>query len=275
MTHDLSAFVEPDWLEQHLHDPTVRVLEASIAGETYEAAHIPGALWIDHFADLLRNGDDTSGEVLTPEQFAALMSRLGIAPETTVVWYGDRHSSYAIRGFWTMDFYRHPGHFFVLRGGRERWAAEARPMTSAVVEPGPAPYPVPDAPNIDNRATWRQVRDAIGAPDRAILDVRGRDEYDGTNVRAKRGGHIPGAVHVEWTEATAGDNVLNDPDELRTMYADAGITPDKEVITQCQLGVRAAHTWFVLKHVLGYTRVRNYDGSWAEWGNREDLPVER
>ena len=107
-----------------------------------------------------------------------------------------------------------------------------------------------------------------------MLAGRAQDEYDGTNVRAKRGGHIPGAVHVEWTDATAGDNVLRNADELRAMYEAAGVTPDREIIAHCQVGIRAVHTWFVLKHVLGYPNVKNYDGSWQEWGNRDDLPIE-
>src|SRR5581483_9582670 len=179
--------------------------EASIDQATYDAAHIPGARWVDHFADLLRNGDESSGEVLTPAQFAALMSRLGIAPQTTVVWYGDRHNSYAIRGLWTMDFYLHPGEVYVLAGGRERWAAEGRPLTAAPPRVAPATYPVPITWSNTNRATWEEVRAAIGAPDAVILDVRSDDEWAGKSVRAARGGHIPTAVHVEWTDAAAGD----------------------------------------------------------------------
>jgi thiosulfate/3-mercaptopyruvate sulfurtransferase len=270
----VNVLVKPEWLQARLGDPDVRVIEASIDKASYDEAHIPGAQWCDHFADLLRSGNDSAGHVLTPAQFAALMSRYGIGPRTTVVWYGDRHNSYAIRGLWTMDYYRHPGPVHVLDGGRERWLAEGRPIAREVTPPAPAAYPEPAPADETNRATWEQVRDAIGAPDRVILDVRARDEYDGTNARAKRGGHIPGAVNVEWTEATAGDNVLKPPEELRAMYEGAGVTPDKQVIAHCQLGIRAVHTWFVLKHVLGYPDVRNYDGSWAEWGNRDDLPVE-
>jgi thiosulfate/3-mercaptopyruvate sulfurtransferase len=118
------------------------------------------------------------------------------------------------------------------------------------------------------------VRDAIDDDGAVVLDVRSEDEYTGRNVRAKRGGHVPGAAHVEWTDATAGDNVLKPLEELRAMYEAQGVTPDKDVIAHCQLGVRASHTWFVLKHVLGYPNVRNYDGSWAEWGNRDDSPIE-
>lgn len=270
----MSAFVSTAWLEEHLGDPRVRIVEASVAKESYDAAHVPGARWVDHFADLLRNGDETSGEVIRPSQFAALMSRLGVAPGISVVWYGDRHNSYAIRGFWTLGFYGYPGAVHVLEGGRERWFAEGRPATSDVPAVEPTSYPAPPSRDESDRATWQQVRDAIDSPDKAILDVRSREEYEGASIRARRAGHIPGAAHVEWTDAAAGDNVLKSERELRQMYESRGITPDKEIIAHCQLGIRAAHTWFVLKHVLGYPNVKNYDGSWQEWGNRDDSPIE-
>lgn len=131
----MSVLVDGAWVQDRLGWTDVRIVEASIDKAAYEGGHIPGALWVDHYADLLANGDQTSGAVLSPGQFAALMSRLGIAPETTVVWYGDRHSSYAIRGLWTMDFYQHQGACYVLEGGRERWIAEGRPLEPKVVSP--------------------------------------------------------------------------------------------------------------------------------------------
>jgi thiosulfate/3-mercaptopyruvate sulfurtransferase len=271
----MSAFVSPDWLQARMQDMDVAVLEASIVRETYDAAHIPGARWVDVHRELLLHGDDSSGEPITADEFATLMSRLGVSPRTTVVWYGDRHSSLAIRGFWTMQFYRHPAPVHVLDGGRERWIAEGRPTTREVPAPAPASYPEPKSVDDSNRATIDRVLPAIGDSKSVLLDVRGRDEYEGANVRAARGGHIPGAVHIEWTDATAGANVLKRPEELRALYESRGVTPDKEVIAHCQLGIRASHTWFVLKHVLGYPNVRNYDGSWQEWGNLDDTPIEK
>jgi thiosulfate/3-mercaptopyruvate sulfurtransferase len=270
----MSAFVTTDWLLAHLNDADLRVVEASIDKANYDSAHVPGAVWCDHFADLLLQGDDSQGFVITPEQYAGLMSRWGITPKTTVVWYGDRHSSYASRGLWTMAYYEHPAPVYVLEGGRERWLAEGRPTTAGAVATTGSTYPVPVTHDEGDHADWQRVRDAVASSDTVILDVRSADEHTGKIARARRGGHIPGAVHVEWTEAAAGDNRLKSVDELRAMYAAAGVTPDKEIIAHCQLGVRASHTWFVLKHVLGYPNVRNYDGSWAEWGNRDDSPIE-
>lgn len=270
----MSASVTTGWLEAHLGDANLRIVEASVAKASYDEAHVPGAAWVDAHRDLLHNGDDSSGEVLAPEEYARLMQRLGIARETTVVWYGDRHSSFAIRGFWTLDFYQHPGGTHVLEGGRERWLAEQRPVTRELSVIAPSVYPVALRSRDEQRATWREVSDAIGMRDKVVLDVRSREEYEGRSVRAARGGHIPGAVHIEWTDATAGENVVRDVGELRAMYESQGVTPDKEIIAHCQLGIRAAHTWFVLKHVLGYPHVKNYDGSWQEWGNRADSPIE-
>lgn len=271
----MSALVTPAWLEQRLNDPDIRIIESSVDKSTYDEGHIPGAQWIAPYGPLLVNGDNSAGNVIMPHQFAALMSSLGIAPDTTVVFYGDGHSRYAMRGYWTLGYYRHPGAFYVLDGGRERWSSEGRLLTTDVVQPVPTRYPESGGCDRTDEASWQDVRDAVGRSDVVIVDVRTPGEYDGSDVRAARGGHIPGAIHLPYSEAAAGDNVLKPLDELRRMYEARGITPDKEIIAHCQLGVRAAHTWFVLKHVLGYPNVKNYDGSWAEWGNREDLPIER
>lgn len=271
----MSALVTPAWLEERLGDPHLRIIESSIDKSTYDAGHIPGAQWVASYGPLLINGDNSAGNVITARQFSELMSELGVEPTNAIVWYGDGHSRYSMRGFWTLGFYRHPGEFHVLDGGRERWIAEGRPLTSDVAQRPRTSYPEPARVDRGDEATWEDVRAAIGRRDAIIVDVRTQGEYDGSDVRAARGGHVPGAVHLDYTDATLGDNVLKPVDELRRLYASRGITPDKEVIAHCQLGVRAAHTWFVLKHVLGYPNVKNYAGSWAEWGNRDDLPVER
>ncbi len=271
----MSALVTPAWLEEHLGDPRLRIIESSVDKATYDAGHIPGARWVAPYGPLLINGDNSRGNVITPKQFAGLMSELGIEPSSTIVWYGDGHSRYAMRGYWTLGYYRHPGAFYLLDGGRERWIAEGRPLTVDVAPAGRTSYPEPAGVDSTDEASWQDVRDAIARSDAVIVDVRTPGEYDGSDVRSARGGHIPGAVHVEYTDATVADNVLKPVDELRRMFEERGITPDKEIIAHCQLGVRAAHTWFVLKHVLGYPNVKNYDGSWSEWGNRDDLPIEQ
>jgi thiosulfate/3-mercaptopyruvate sulfurtransferase len=174
-----------------------------------------------------------------------------------------------------MDYYSHPSPVYVLDGGRERWLREGRPVTADISSlPAHPAYPVPASIDAANHADWQRTLDASRSADAIVLDVRSLDEYTGAAKRAARAGHIPGAAHVEWTDAADGDNVLRSPDALRAMYAAHGVTPEKTIIAHCQLGIRAAHTWFVLKHVLGYPDVRNYDGSWQEWGNRDDLPIE-
>jgi thiosulfate/3-mercaptopyruvate sulfurtransferase len=271
----VSALVTPAWLSERRGDPDIRIIESSVEKATYDAGHIASAQWVAPYGPLLINGDNSAGNVITPGQFSALMSELGVEPTTTVVWYGNGHSRYAMRGYWTLGYFRHPGNFYVLDGGRERWVAEGRPLTTDVVQPVPTRYPEPDSVDRSDEATWQDMRDAIARRDAIIVDVRTPGEYEGSDVRSAHGGHIPGAMNLEYTDATTGDNLLKPLEELRRMFEERGITPDKEIIAHCQLGVRAAHTWFVLKHVLGYPNVKNYDGSWAEGGNRDDLPIER
>ncbi|HXF52080.1 MAG TPA: sulfurtransferase [Dehalococcoidia bacterium] len=274
MTTAPGPLVTTDWLARHLDDRDVRVVETGTdRATTYDEGHVPGALWVDPHTELLREGDESSGEVITPQQFAALMSRLGVTPSTLVVAYGDQGGRHATRLFWTCRMYGHDA-VCVVDGGREAWLAEGRPVTRETPVVTPTAYPVPEPrPGFD--ITAEEIRDRLGRPDFVVLDVRTPEEYRGEDVRAARGGHIPGAILIPWTATLTEDYHLKPLDELRALFRDAGVTPDRTVAVHCQLGVRASHTWFVLTQALGYRDVRNYDGSWQEWGNRPDLPIER
>jgi thiosulfate/3-mercaptopyruvate sulfurtransferase len=262
------------WLEQHLRDEGIRIVETGTErASTYDEGHVPGAVWVDPHAELLREGDDSSGEVITPEQFAALMSRLGVTPSKLIIAYGDQGGRHATRLFWTCRLYGHEA-VCVVDGGREAWLAEGRPLSRETPDIVATQYPVPQPrPGFD--ITAEEILGHLGRPDFIVLDVRTPEEYYGEDVRAARGGHIPGAKLLPWTSVLRDDCRLRPVEELRAHFRNAGVTPDRTVAVHCQLGVRASHTWFVLTQVLGYPDVRNYDGSWQEWGNRFDLPVER
>jgi thiosulfate/3-mercaptopyruvate sulfurtransferase len=270
------ALVSTAWLADRLSPPqadSLRIVDVPTSDDGYEQGHIPRAVKVDWKRELIPDEDESSGDVIDPDRFAALARRLGIRPDSEVVFYGDQGGRHALRALWTFEYYKHRGPLHFLDGGRERWRAENRPLTDEPSPVEPSDYPTPSG-----RANIRIRRDEILArlPDTngkfVVLDVRTPDEYSGADVRSARGGHIPGAINIDWQRSLRPAGSLISEKELAQLYE--RIPRDATVAVHCQLGVRASHTWFVLKHVLGYPDVRNYDGSWAEWGNRDDTPVE-
>jgi thiosulfate/3-mercaptopyruvate sulfurtransferase len=237
--------------------------------EQFARGHIQGALHIDLWGVSLI---DTSEAPLRAFMWMIghLFSLRGVTPGRPVVVYEQDSGIRAARAFWLLEYLGHP-HVTLLDGGLAAWTGAGLPVTTE------ADAPVPSAwhgdPDASKLATWRQVAERLGRPDVAIVDTRSVEEYRGELVRARRGGAIPGAVHLEWTRNLGADGRIRPPDELAALYAAAGVTPDREVVTYCQGGYRAAHTYLALR-ILGYPRVRNYTGSWREWGDRDDTPVD-
>jgi thiosulfate/3-mercaptopyruvate sulfurtransferase len=239
------------------------------ATDEYITGHLPGAVHLDLWGISLI---DTSDAPLRAFMWMIghLFSIRGVTPDRPVVVYDEDTGMRAARAFWFLEYLSHP-HAQVLNGGVGAWKASGRQLSTDPVKPVQSTWHgTPDASRL---ATWQDVLQRLGRPETAIVDTRSNEEYSGEAVRAKRGGAIPGAVHLEWKNNLAPDGRFKTPDELREMYRDAGVTSDREVVTYCQGGYRAAHAYLALRS-LGYPRVRNYTGSWKEWGDREDLPIE-
>jgi thiosulfate/3-mercaptopyruvate sulfurtransferase len=271
--------VSTDWLAEHLDDPSIVVVESDEDVLLYDTGHIPGAVKIDWHNDL---NDEIVRDYLDAEQFAELASSRGISPDTTVVFYGDNNNWWAAYALWVFSLFGHED-LRLLDGGRAKWVAESRELTIEKPEPAPAEYPVPQR---DDSVIRAFLNDTVEHSKAALplIDVRSPEEFNGTrlhmpdypNEGALRGGHVPGAANVPWKQAANDDGTFKTVDELKGVYEEgAGLSPDDDVITYCRIGERSSHTWFVLTHLLGYDRVRNYDGSWTEYGNAVRVPIEK
>jgi thiosulfate/3-mercaptopyruvate sulfurtransferase len=268
-----SVLVDTEWVAAHLGDENIRLLDIGGNQENYDKGHLPGAIFVSLGADLTNPEDSTQGQILTADQLTAVMSRLGIENDDTLVLYDANRNLLAARAYWVLKYYQHAGDLHVYNGGSTKWVADGQALTTEAPVVEASQYVAGEAdPEI--RTTSDYVLEHMDDPSVVLCDARGPDEFSGTDVRAQRGGHIPGAVNVDWTIAVNEDGTFKDVAFLSDLYQKAGFAPDKQVITYCQTGVRGAHTWFVLKELLGYPNVRNYDGSWEEWGNDESKPVD-
>lgn len=271
------TLVDTDWVARHQNDPKVRVVEVDVDTSAYDQGHVPGALgwnWGTQLCDTLRR------DIIPKEKFEQLMAESGIDRDTTVILYGDNNNWFAAWALWQMKIYGHDD-VRLMNGGRRKWLAEGRAMSRDVPTYPRTRYPA-TGPDFSIRSFEPEVMQAMQRQTAHMVDVRSPDEFTGRILAppglpetCQRGGHIPGARNIPWSMACNEDGTFKSADDLTALYQGQTITPDKPVIAYCRIGERSSHTWFVLKYLLGYPNVKNYDGSWTEWGNRVGVPVER
>ena len=271
------ALVSTEWVAQHAKDPNVRVVEVDVDTSEYSKGHVPGAIgwnWTTQLSDTVRR------DILSKHQFEKLMSDSGISNATTVILYGDNNNWFAAWALWQMKMYGHKD-VRLMNGGRKKWLAEGRDVSADVPKATPASYTA-SGPDNALRAFLDQVQAAVQGGHTGLVDVRSPAEFTGEILAppglpetCQRGGHIPGARSIPWGKACNDDGTFKSYEELKALYGGEGIDGSKPVIAYCRIGERSSHTWFVLSELLGYDHVRNYDGSWTEWGNLVGAPVER
>jgi thiosulfate/3-mercaptopyruvate sulfurtransferase len=271
------VLVDADWLQEHLNDENIRVVEVDENPALYNEAHIPGAIGFDWREDLQ---DPVRRDFLGPEAFGGLFGSRGVSNDHTVVLYGDRNNWFAAYTYWYLKYYGHDK-VLLLNGPREKWIADGRP-TSPQLPDHPATTFTAQPGDENIRARREEVLGAIEGPTK-LVDVRSPAEFAGEIIApqgyeqegAQRGGHIPGAASIPWAQAVREDGTFKSADELREIYGSKGVLNGDDIIAYCRIGERSAHTWFVLHELLGRDEVKNYDGSWTEWGNLVGVPVEK
>jgi thiosulfate/3-mercaptopyruvate sulfurtransferase len=271
------ALVDTAWVAAHAGDPGVHLVEVDVDTSAYEQGHVPGAVgwnWTTQLSDPVRR------DVLAKDAFERLMAQSGIANNTTVVLYGDNNNWFAAWALWQMKLYGHAD-VRLMDGGRRKWLEEGRELSTDVPSPLPARY-VASGPDLALRAFLAEAMEASASRRAAFVDVRSPDEFTGKILAppglpetCQRGGHIPGAQNIPWGQVCNPDGTFKTFEELQALYAGKGITGERPTIAYCRIGERSSHSWFVLKYLLGYDDVKNYDGSWTEWGNLVGMPVEK
>jgi thiosulfate/3-mercaptopyruvate sulfurtransferase len=271
------ALVDAEWAKAHLDDPAVRFVEVDVDTAAYEQSHIPGAVgwnWTSQLADGVRR------DIATRSEFSELLSRSGIGPDTTVVLYGDNNNWFAAWAYWQLQLYGHRN-AKILNGGRKYWLDNGLPLSTDVPSYKPTGYQLPE-PDFGLRAFRDDILPRLGEAGFALVDVRSPAEFNGEVIAppgmsetAQRAGRIPGAASIPWAQTVREDGTFKSRDELAALYESKGVTSDKDVIAYCRIGERSSHSWFVLHELLGYPKVRNYDGSWTEWGSMVGMPIEK
>jgi thiosulfate/3-mercaptopyruvate sulfurtransferase len=272
-----NVLVSTEWVSQHLSDPSIRIAEVDVDTAAYDQGHVPGAVgwnWTTQLCDTLVR------DVVPKGKLEELLGNSGIDNNTTIILYGDNNNWFAAWAFWQLKLYGHED-VRIMDGGRKKWLAEGKEISTEAAKSTKKSYKAKDADN-SLRAFLPEVQDAVKGKKAALVDVRSPAEFTGEILAppglpetCQRGGHLPGAKSIPWAKAANDDGTFKSVDELKQLYGGAGISGDKPIIAYCRIGERSSHTWFVLKYLLGYDNVKNYDGSWTEWGNLVGAAVEK